>query len=201
MENLMNEQNRSFVPYHITICGLDELVDHSKGGITHVLSILDPHFPDPDDFGSYGELERLELRFDDIIDPAPGKILPREEHIEAILRFGRDLATTGPNARLLVHCHAGVSRSTAATIILLAQALPTSSASEIFAEVARIRPRAWPNLRLIELADAKLNRQGSLVAAAFARYNEVGRRSPGIVAFMNDVGRGRETVGLSSVRP
>ena len=192
----MSERTVGFVPYHVTICGLDELVDHSGRGVTHVLSILDPHYPDPDDFGSYGELERLELRFDDIIDPVPGKILPAVEHVESILRFGHSLASAGASARLLVHCHAGVSRSTAATILLLAQAQPTVRATEIVAEVARIRGKAWPNLRIIELGDALLNRKGALIGAAHARYAEVGRRAPGIVSYMNEAGRMRETANI-----
>ena len=32
----------------LTICGLDELASHSTRGVTHVLSILDPDWPEPD---------------------------------------------------------------------------------------------------------------------------------------------------------
>ena len=37
-----------FVDFHITVCGIEELAGHGAVGVTHVLSILDPGFPDPD---------------------------------------------------------------------------------------------------------------------------------------------------------
>ena len=84
----MTNDTPNFVPYGITICGLDELVEHSGRGITHVLSILDPDHPDPDEFGAYGELQRLELHFDDVIDEVPGKLAPsrRERRSHLALR-------------------------------------------------------------------------------------------------------------------
>jgi hypothetical protein len=42
----MNPQSISL----ITICGLDELKDHSARGVSHVLSILDPSWPEPEAF-------------------------------------------------------------------------------------------------------------------------------------------------------
>ena len=39
-------------------------------------SILDPEHPEPEAFGRFGEHAKLELRFDDIIEPTPGKIVP-----------------------------------------------------------------------------------------------------------------------------
>ena len=50
------------------ICGLDQLDLHSASRITHVLSILDPGFPDPDAFKAYGPHARTSLRFHDEID-------------------------------------------------------------------------------------------------------------------------------------
>ena len=73
----------------LTICGISELPDQSARSVTHVLSILDP---DPEAFGAYDPHHRTVLRFHDAIQPAPGVILPEPEHVEAILRFGGDLA-------------------------------------------------------------------------------------------------------------
>ena len=89
-------------------------------------------------------------------------------------------------------CHAGVSRSTAATALILAQAQPQLDARAVLAEVARIRSKAWPNLRMIELGDALLHRDGSLIAAAHERYAVVGAKMPGVVRFMAEAGRMRE---------
>src|SRR5690606_20241971 len=135
-----------------TVCGVGELREHCARGVSHVLSILDPDFPQPEAFGAYGAHARLDLRFHDIIDEQPGMIAPGADHVERLLAFGRELPReTAAGAHLLVHCHAGVSRSTAAMTLLLAQARPECSAAEVLLEVARIRPIAWPNLRIVEL--------------------------------------------------
>ncbi len=186
-----------FVNFQITVCGIEELAGHSAIGITHVLSILDPGFPDPDAFGAFGEHERLDLRFHDIIDETPGMQLPQLGDVEALLRFGRDL-TREAGAHLLVHCHMGISRSSAAMTLILAQARPDRPAAEAMAEVARIRPRCWPNLRLMELGDAALGRRGELVGAAISRYREVIARRPESAKIMSDMGRGREVRGATA---
>jgi predicted protein tyrosine phosphatase len=180
-----------FVDFHITVCGVAELAGHSAVGVTHVLSILDPGFPDPDAFGAFGEHERLDLRFHDITEERPAMQLAQREDVAALLRFGHDLSRTA-KAHLLVHCHMGISRSTAAMTLILAQARPDRSAGEALAEVRRIRPRIWPNLRVIELGDELLGRRGELVDAAVARYRHVVERRPEVGEMMIGMGRGRE---------
>ncbi len=54
-------------PFGMTVCGIEELAGHCSTGASHVLSILDPAFPVPEAFGTFGEHKKLELRFDDII--------------------------------------------------------------------------------------------------------------------------------------
>jgi predicted protein tyrosine phosphatase len=181
------------VPFRTTICGIDELADHSAVGVTQILSILDPTAPMPPAFGSFGEHDRVELRFDDVIEERPDKVLPSLRHVEEILRLGRRLiAEPGREAHLLVHCHAGVSRSTAAMTLILAQARPERSGTDIVTEVLRIRSRAWPNLRLIELGDALLGRDGDLVAAVPIAYRTQLERRPELAQFFEEAGRGRE---------
>jgi predicted protein tyrosine phosphatase len=179
-------------PFGMTVCGIDELEGHCAIGATHVLSILDPEFPVPEAFGQYGEHARLELRFHDIIDPAPGMILPSREHVAAILAFGRSLAAEPQPARLIVHCHAGISRSTASMALILAQAMPDQPASTALAMVHAIREKAWPNLRIIEIGDAMLGRGGALVDAAHRIYRLQIERRPHLAEYMDDGGRGRE---------
>ncbi len=131
------------VPFKITICGIEELSDHRDVGVSHVLSILDPSAPQPPAFGSFGEHERVELRFDDVIEDSPDHVVPSRRDVEAILAFGRNLAAEPTsNAHLLVHCHMGISRSTAAMTLILAQARPDLSGDEILTEVLRIRSSA-----------------------------------------------------------
>src|SRR5580704_10138811 len=93
------------------ICGLDELIGHQGRGVTHILSILDPEWPDPVAFQAYDPHFRATLRFHDAIEPDPDILLPQRGDVAAILTFGRDAAEAGG---LLIHCHAGISRSTAA---------------------------------------------------------------------------------------
>jgi predicted protein tyrosine phosphatase len=187
-------------PFDMTVCGIEELEGHRTIAATHVLSILDPDYPVPEAFGQYGEHERLELRFNDIIDPTPGLILPNAGHVQTILAFGRSLgAEPQPLARLIVHCHAGVSRSTASMALILAQALPDEPGETILATVYGIRQKAWPNLRLIEIGDAMLGRGGTLIRAAYGLYRLQIDRRPELAEYMNDAGRGREVrAGLAA---
>ncbi len=183
----------TLAPFRLTVCGLDELADVGGNRPSHVLSILDPDWPVPEAFGDYGEHDKLELRFHDIIEDLPGQIAPQHEHVEALLAFGRDLMTEPPaEAHLLVHCHAGISRSTAAMTLILAQFLPKVPAPEIFAEVLRIREKAWPNLRMLEMGDAMLGRGGAFPAAAHAIYRQQLERRPFLWDFMSNLHRQRE---------
>ncbi len=180
-------------PLPITICGIDELAEHKAVGASHVLSILGPSDPRPEAFGSYGEHERLELRFDDIIEETPDQRAPERSDVVALLAFGRDLLTEPRQAvHLLVHCHAGISRSTAAMAMILAQAMPEQPAAAILGRVHEIREKAWPNLRMIEFGDAVLGRGGALVAATSALHALQIQRRPQLVELMERSGRGRE---------
>jgi hypothetical protein len=122
--------------------------------------------------------------------------------VTRLLGFGRDLTAEPPdNAHLLVHCHAGISRSTASMALILSQALPHLSAREILDEVLRIRPKAWPNLRIIELGDAMLARNGAMITAAIELYRLQLEIRPHLAEFMILGGRGREIAaarGLNS---
>lgn len=180
--------------FDLTICGLDELGLHRRAGVTHVLSILDPGWPEPVEFDRWDGPHRLLLRFHDVIDDEPPWEAPGEDHVAVMLEFGRDLAKQKP-ARLLVHCHAGVSRSTASALVLLAQADPERDPGDIVGQIARHRPQAWPNLRIVELGDRLLNRRGALVEAARRHYREVVALRPDYGALMRASGRAREVEG------
>lgn len=176
----------------ITICGIPELGEHSAAGVTHVLSILDPGWPDPDAFGGFSPHRRESLRFHDVIGPVPGALVPTERDVALLLEYGREVTAAGPQAHLLIHCHAGISRSTASAALLLAQADPARSASDIVAEIARLRPRAWPNLLLLEHGEALLERQGQLVQAVAEQYRRVAAADPSFAMFIRGSGRSRE---------
>lgn len=185
-------------PFALTVCGIEELAGHCETGVSHVLSILDPDWPVPEAFGAFGEHAKLELRFHDVIEEAPGHIAPREEDVRAILAFGRDLQAEAAS-RLLVHCHAGISRSTAAMALVLAQARPRMAAEDILQGILGIREKAWPNLRLLEMGDAMLGRGGTLPEAAAAIYAHQLRIRPHLADIMRNAGRGREVDAAEAV--
>lgn len=186
--------------FRITVCGIEELKGFSEARVSHVLSILDPEAPTPPAFGSFGEHARLELRFHDVIEETEGMIAPRAEDVRRILDFGRTLVREPPEAaHLLVHCHAGISRSTAAMTLLLAQSLPDRPAADLLEEVFRIRAKAWPNLRIMELGDAMLGRDGTLVVAAHAMYRRQIEIRPHIADLMANGGRAREVTAARAV--
>jgi predicted protein tyrosine phosphatase len=180
-------------PFMITVCGLEELAGHADRQVSHVLSILDPEQPEPEAFGAYGEHARLELKFHDIIEDTPGFQAPQQEHVSKILAFGRDLLSDPENLRhLLVHCHAGISRSTASMTLLLAQAQPNLPASDVLAQVLHIRDKAWPNIRILEMGEKELGREGEFTSAVGAIYRYQLERRPEIKNFFLDGGRRRE---------
>jgi predicted protein tyrosine phosphatase len=183
----------NFARFRVTICGIPELDEHCAAGVTHVLSILGPDWPDPASFAAFPPHRRLTLRFHDIIEPTPELIAPSREDVERLLAFGRELGEPA-ESHLLVHCHAGVSRSTAAAALILAQAYPDRPAQEALDWVAQLRPRAWPNLRILEFGDALLGRNGEIVAAAPAIYRRVLDKDPFFEEVMIDAGRGREVI-------
>jgi predicted protein tyrosine phosphatase len=183
--------SRRLMPFQLTICGIGELGLHCEQRVTHVLSILDPGWPDIEAFGAFDPHQRLELRFHDVIDAGPGWVAPDPEDVERLLAFGREL-TQARETHLLVHCHAGVSRSTAAATLILAQTRPDRPAEQALEEVVRQRPRAWPNLRILELGDALLGRGGEIVNAARVHYRRALEREPWLIEQMIEGGRGRE---------
>ncbi len=179
----------------LTICGIDELPGHRERAVSHVLSIIDPEEPDPAALQAYDPHHRTLLRFHDIVEPVPGLVMPAREHVEAVLAFGEDLIGSREGrseGHLLVHCHMGISRSTAAMAMLLAQTHPDEGEDELFGRIAEIRPQAWPNSIMIGFADELLGRRGQLVDALRRHYARRLAREPAYAAHMRAIGRGRE---------
>ena len=189
----MGNSAQRLVPFEITVCGIGELNRHATRGVSHVLSILDPRIAERPSFAAFGVHRRLELCFDDILDHLEGLVAPQRDHVDNILRFASDLmADLPPDMHLLVHCHMGISRSSAALALMLARIRPDLPAPQILNEVLRIRPHAWPNLRLIELGDAALARQGELIEALSAVYRLQLQRYPELQRYFIEGGRKRE---------
>ena len=179
----------------LTICGIEELPSHSVRRVSHVLSLLDPDLPEIDTFGTYGEHHRVTLRFHDILGPSQGMTAPQPRHVEQILQFGTSLRE-GLDERveghLLVHCHMGISRSTAAMLMLMAQNDAQADEDALFERLRGVRPQAWPNSVMIGFADEQLRRGGRLTEALRRHYGVQLKEQPRYREWMSQLGRGRE---------
>lgn len=179
----------------LTVCGIDELPGQRDRAVTHVLSIVDPDLPELEAFASYAQHHRTTLRFHDIISAIPDQVMPHPDHVAAVLAFGSDfLARQEQDAQshLLVHCHMGISRSTAAMLTLMAQANPDEEAEDLFRRLVEIRPQAWPNSQMISFADEQLGRGGDLTAALRRHYGRQLRVQPKYTEWMTMLGREAE---------
>ena len=104
---------------------------------------------------------RLHLTFHVIVEARDGLILPSGEMIAAMLDFSR--ARTGGTS-LLIHCWAGISRSSAAAYILACDDHPGRE-GELASALRASAPFATPNRLMVALADDLLGRNGAMVDA------------------------------------
>ena len=143
------------------ICGRSQLSKTMKRvGATHVLSITDMDkrpFLRP----GFDPANWLWLKFEDVLDEKD-LYAPTKLHVAQILDWGQTLPD---NAIVVVHCEAGVSRSTAAVLSLLVQQAPDDIEGCI-AKLLEMRPQSCPNPVITRFADDILDCGGKLHAAA-----------------------------------
>lgn len=106
--------------------------------------------------------QHLFIGFNDIVEPTEGLIPPSEEHVHDILRFAADWDRLSP---MIVHCYAGVSRSTAGAYMSALHLNPDLDEVALAQELRRRSPSATPNIRLIGFADDIMGRGGRMVDA------------------------------------
>lgn len=104
----------------------------------------------------------LLLDMDDISMPLDGYVLPGEEHVAKLVDFVTEWNRAAP---LVVHCYAGISRSTAGAFIAACALNPKRDERAIARLIRDASPTAQPNLRLVALADNLLGRKGRMVKA------------------------------------
>lgn len=104
----------------------------------------------------------LHLSMNDIAEHRDGLVAPSTDHVAAILEFGHRWNRETP---MVVHCFAGISRSTAAAYVIAAALQPSRDESELAAELRRLAPSATPNPLIVAHADALLGRNGRMSAA------------------------------------
>ena len=196
MEEVDDDTGTPLVRYRLTICGLGELAELADDGVSHVLSILDPDWPEPEALRCYPPQRRVVHRFDDVLTPVGDAAPPEAGDVAAILAWSDVLAAEAAE-HVLVHCHAGVSRSTAAAAMLLARDNPGRE-PDAFAAVRRLRPRSWPNSRMVAIADRLLGRDGALVEALRDHQRRVAAADPAFGALLEGGDRAHEVLGIGS---
>jgi predicted protein tyrosine phosphatase len=108
------------------------------------------------------DAHHLLLRLDDISAPLDGYTMPAEEHVAELLAFVHAWDRAAP---MVMHCYAGVSRSTAGAFVSACALNPQRTEAAIAADIRRLSPTATPNIRIVALADQMLGRGGRMVAA------------------------------------
>ena len=111
----------------------------------------------------------------DIRELQEGLTAPAEVHVAGVVDF---LRAWSPDAPLLVHCWAGVSRSTATAFIAACIHNPDVEEAKIARTLRDASPTAWPNSRIVAIADEILSRNGRMGAA----INEIGPGLPTVEA-------------------
>ncbi len=132
----------------------------SKGSgpaIQHIISIGAPGDPTPAGFELCATRIRLEF-FDDT-----GDIGPQLWHVEKVIDFAGQVQHEEGN--LVVHCEAGISRSSAAALTVFATWLGAGKEQEAVDRTYAAQPDAWPNSQFVELADKLLGHDGALITA------------------------------------
>ena len=160
----------------IHVCSLARLHDTVRdSGARHVVTLIKDvslvHRP-----ASIAAENHLLLDMDDINDPIEGYVAPAETHVGELLRFVRAWDRAAP---LVVHCYAGISRSTAGAFVTACALNPHRDESAIARALRDASPTAMPNIRIVSLADVMLGRRGRMIAAIRA----IG---PGMAAYASE---------------
>jgi predicted protein tyrosine phosphatase len=104
----------------------------------------------------------LVLAVDDISEPMDGHTVPATEHVERLIDF---VGAWDRAAPMVVHCYAGISRSTAGAFVAACLLNPSRDEQQIAWDIRRASRTAQPNARIVSIADRLLKRQGRMVRA------------------------------------
>jgi predicted protein tyrosine phosphatase len=160
----------------IHVCSLARLHDTVREtGAQHVVTLIKGitlvHRP-----ASIMPENHLLLDMDDINEHLDGYVVPAEGHVGDLLRFVRAWPREAP---LVVHCYAGISRSTAGAFVTACALNPRRDEMMIARALRRASPTAFPNRRIVSLADRMLGRNGRMVMA----IESIG---PGMAAYASE---------------
>ncbi|HZC15257.1 MAG TPA: protein-tyrosine phosphatase family protein [Caulobacteraceae bacterium] len=128
---------------------------------SHLVTLIDPGTPVERPL-SVPESRHLRLDFDDIDAPAEGYRAPDAASVARMLEFSRAWDASAP---MVVHCFAGISRSTASAFAIACDRNPDVPESQIALTLRQAARHAFPNRRIVALADDMLGRHGRMVEA------------------------------------
>ena len=163
----------------IIVCPLSRAPDIARDQKpSHVVSLLDPGSPFPALAGYEDRHFRLEIH--DVEQEVDGFDALSAAHMGDMLEFVHGWQRAAP---LLVHCFAGISRSTATAYIAACAHNPGADEEEIALALRAASPSASPNRRFVALADASLGRGGRMTRAIEkigrgAAWFEIGEAEP-----------------------
>jgi predicted protein tyrosine phosphatase len=149
----------------IHVCSLARLhATVDKTGARHIVTLL--RLTDRVERPAHIAPENhLVLSVDDISNPMEGYTCPGDEHVARLIEFvgGWDRA-----APMVVHCFAGISRSTAGAFVAACVLNPERDETEIAQSIRRASRTAQPNARIVSIADRLLARNGRMMRAVEA---------------------------------
>jgi predicted protein tyrosine phosphatase len=149
----------------IIVCGLADLPSViAARKPSHMVTLLDPTTMIETCEGIAPE-RHLKLGVNDIAQPAEGLTAPDETLVGRLLTFAEAWDERDP---MVIHCWAGVSRSTASAFTLACARSPEVDEAAIAWTLRSLAPHAYPNRRIVALADDMLGRQGRMVDAVEA---------------------------------
>ena len=149
----------------IYVCPLSRLTETvTQSGARHIVTLInrDTAVERP---STVALPDHLFIGVHDICDPADGMICPGEEHVAELLRF---VGAWDRAAPIVVHCFAGISRSTASAFSAYCALRPDLDEAEIARRLRGRSPEATPNARIVAVADEMLGRGGRMVRAVEA---------------------------------
>ena len=146
----------------IHVCSLAALPDTVKAtGASHVLTVM-ANVAQVQRPESVLEANHLRVQMDDITEHMDGFLAPSDAHVEQVLNFIRGW---GRQAPLVVHCYAGISRSTASAFAAVCMLNPHRDEISIARQIRAASPIASPNRLIVSLADRALGREGRMLRA------------------------------------
>ena len=155
----------------VVVMGAYELARYQGRGVTDVLSVcMLPHANVGAEWAKKNGARHEHVAMMDVTDTSVW-LAPAEHQVRDIVAWGRDVRARGGKA--IIHCAAGISRSTAAAITVLADAFGKGREADVVAKVFAARPVAFPNALLIRHADDVLKRRGYLEHAVRRRKMQV----------------------------